>query len=185
MKVNRRIISKLQFPNSKFRMGQSLIEVVVALAVVVMLAISLVTTTLLVQKASKNARNSTQATKLVQQNIEQVRIFRDRNSGGFDALPSSGCYWINTAGADPATWSLIALSSCLSTPPTGAEVLSLNNTTFSRWLAFTAPTSTEKTLTVTVSWVDSSGVQQVSNSTFLSKPCTGQIGAGGGATPCP
>ncbi|MDO8487108.1 MAG: type II secretion system protein [Candidatus Curtissbacteria bacterium] len=165
--------------------GQSLIEVVVALAIVIMLAISLVATTLLVQKASKNARNSTQATKLVQQNIEQVRIFRDRNPGGFDALPSSGCYRINTAGADPASWSLVSLASCSSIPPAGAEALSLNNTTFSRWLAFAAPTNTQKTLIVTVSWADSSGPQQVSNSTFLSKPCTGQIGAGGGATPCP
>lgn len=165
--------------------GQSLIEVVVALAVVIMLAISLVATTLLVQKASKNARNSTQATKLVQQNIEQVRILRDRNAGGFDALPASGCFWINTSGADPASWTLVSLASCTPVPPAGAQALSLNNTTFSRWLSFAAPSGTKKTLTVTVSWVDSSGVQQVSNSTFLSKPCSGQIGAGGEATPCP
>lgn len=177
MKASRRIIFNWK--------GQSLIEVVVALAVVIMLAISLVATTLLVQKASKNASDTTKATKLVQQNIEQVRIFRDRNVGGFDTLPASGCFRIDTSGADPASWNLVPLASCTPIPPPGAEVLVFNNTTFSRWLSFAAPTSTEKTLTVVVSWSDSSGIQQVSNSTFLSKPCKGQIGAGGGATPCP
>ncbi len=171
--------------NSKLLAGQSLIEVVVALAVVIMLAISLVATTLLVQKASKNASNNTQATKLVQQNIEQVRILRDRTTGGFDGLPAAGCYTLNSAGADPASWTLASISPCVLVPPTGAEALSLNNTMFSRWLSFASPSGTKKTVTVTVSWSDSSGVQQVSNSTVISKPCTGQIGAGGGATPCP
>ena len=164
--------------------GQSLIEVVVALAIVIMLAISLVATTLLVQKASKNAQNSTQATKLVQQSIEQTRIFRDRNSGSFDSLPSSGCYNLNTADANPANWTFSALSSCSSLPPTGAESISLNNTTFRRWIAFTKPSDTEKKVTVTTLWTDSSGSQQVSNTTFLSKPCTGQIGGGEGAGFC-
>lgn len=165
--------------------GQSLIEVVVALAIVIMLAISLVATTLLVQKASKTARDNTQATKLVQQNIEQVRVFRDRNASGFDGLPASGCYKLDSAGADPALWTLSSLSSCVSIPPSGAEVVTLNSTTFSRWLVFASPSGTKKTVTATVTWTDSSGTQQVANSTFLSKPCLGQIGAGGGASPCP
>lgn len=177
--------------NSKFRIGQSLIEVVVALAIVIMLAISLVATTLLVQKASNNARNSTQATKLVQQNIEQIRVFRDRQSTGFAALPSTGCYTLNATNSDPVLWSLNYIaeseegSSCEGFPPNGAETVALNNTSFRRWIVFDNPTSTERTVTVVVIWKDSSGTQQVSNSTFLSKPCTGQIGAGGGATPCP
>ncbi len=173
MKANPKTIFNL-------KIGQSLIEVVVALAIVIMLAISLVATTLLVQKASNNARNSTQATKLVQQNIEQVRVFRDRQSAGFDALPNSGCYTLDTANADPAAWTVSSLSSCNGNPPNGAETVALNNTTFKRWIIFDNPSSTKRTVTVTVTWTDSSGVQRVSNSTFLSKPNTGAVGADGG-----
>lgn len=166
----------------KFRAGQSLIEVVVSLAVVVLLAVSLVSTSIFVQKASKSAQNNTQASKLVQQNIEEIRIFRDRNPSGFDALPSSGCDKLVATDPNPANWTLSSLSSC-ATPPPGAEVVVLNNRTFNRWLSFASPNSNEKSITVVVSWTDSSGLQSVSNATFLSRPCTGQIG--GSASPCP
>lgn len=162
--------------------GQSLVEVVVSLAVVILLAVSLVSTSIFVQKASKSAQNNTQASKLVQQNIEQIRIFRDRNANGFDALPSSGCRVLVATDSNPANWSLSSLASC-DTPPPGAEVVALNNTTFNRWLSFASPNSNEKSVTVTVSWTDSSGLQSVANATFLSRPCTGQIG--GSASPCP
>ncbi|MBI2599189.1 type II secretion system protein [Candidatus Curtissbacteria bacterium] len=171
--------------NRKIESGQSLIEVVVALGVVTALAVSLVATTLFVQRASEGARNNTQATKLVQQNIEQIRIFRDRNASGFDALPASGCYTLNTTNPNPAAWTLAGLSACSPIPPAGSEAIILNNTTFSRWFSFASDSSTKKTVVVTVSWTDSGGVQQVVNWTFLSKPCSGQIGEGGGASPCP
>ncbi|MEX2028332.1 MAG: type II secretion system protein [Candidatus Curtissbacteria bacterium] len=155
--------------------GQSLIEVVVALAVVIMLAVSLVATTLLVQKASKNAQNTTQATKLVQQNIEQVRIFRDRGVTGFDALPDSGCHKLNTVNADPAAWTVSSLASCEGNPPSGSESVVFENVTFNRWLSFTSPSSRRKTVTVTVSWNDSGGNHEVTNQTVLSKLCQSSV----------
>lgn len=163
--------------------GQSLVEVVVALGIVIMLAISLVTTTIYVQKSSRAARNTAQATKLVQQSIEQVRIFRDRVGSGFDDLPSSGCYKLNSLGEDPKNWSVSAINPCTAIPPGEAETVVFDNTTFYRWLRFASPSNSKKTVTVNVTWTDSGGLQTVSNSTYLSKPCSREIG--GGANPCP
>jgi len=59
--------------------GQTLIEVVVAVGVVVLLAVSLITTNLVTQKTSRSARNTTQATKLAQDYAEKIRIIRDRD----------------------------------------------------------------------------------------------------------
>ena len=79
------MIFKLKLKNT-FSGGQSLVEVVVSVGIAVMLAISLITTSLITQKSSRAARNNSQATKLVQQTLEQLRVYRDRY--GFAALPN-------------------------------------------------------------------------------------------------
>src|SRR3990167_1312201 len=151
--------TRYQIPDTKF-LGQSLIEVVIAMAVIVGLAVALVTTTLVVQKASRTAKNNTQATKLVQQNIEQVRIFRDRNPLGFAAFSTSGCVILDTSDSDPSKWTL-GSDDC----PSGKKI-PLSNVDFYRKISVgidpddpSNSNPTKRLITVTVTWTDSGGTQ--------------------------
>jgi len=149
------------------RPGQSLIEVVIALAVVVGLAVALLTTTLVVQKASRTSKNNSQATKLVQQNNEQIRILRDRQ--GFASLVNNNCWVLtNTGDTDPNNWKLANSSSA--PPVTCPELVPLDQALFNRSLKVEDGVNTDqKKVTVTVSWTDSGGTRSVSNQTILSR----------------
>ena len=157
--------------------GQSLIEVVIALGVLIALAVSLVATSLITQKSARNAKNNTQATKLVQQSIEQLRIFRDRQ--GFSALVNSDCWdMINTSDVDVANWKLANSTSSPSSTCPG--VITLDKTDFSRKIIIENPPSPldplkAKKITVTVEWTDSGGTQKVSNVTNLSNCVTASV----------
>lgn len=145
--------------------GQSLIEVVIALGVVVVLAVSLVSTSLITQRTARSAKNNTQASKLVQENIEQLRVVRDRQ--GFPTLANRECATLNTANADPSLWT-IETSSC----PDG-EQLTLDNTDFRRKFSIgpdplDLSNSKKKQIIVSVFWQDTGGPQEVSNVTNLS-----------------
>lgn len=145
----------------KFKIGLSLIEVVIALAVVVTLAVSLIATSLVTQKSSVTARNNSQATKLVQQNIEQVRILRDRRGFSYLATITDGsCYTLNTSNADPLNWSL--------DPCSTGETITFNNVPFTRKIALATSAANKKSITITVTWTDSGGTQTVNNVTYLS-----------------
>lgn len=159
------------------RRGQSLIEVIVALGVVIILALSLVSTSLITQRASRAAKNQAQATKLVQQNIEQMRVFRDRL--GFEQIPTSAvdCYILQTVNIDPANWTL-ATTSCT----TGGENITLNKVTFTRKIAITSISPIKKSITVSVSWNDSGNTLSVETQTYLTAWCQGPIV---GSSPCP
>ena len=145
--------------------AQSLVEVIVAIGVSVILAVSLVTAVLITQKASRSALNNTQAAKLAQQNIEQTRIFRDRN--GFAAFPvDDTCYTLdNTFDSDPTNWSFVT-SLC----PVG-EKIPLYNMVFIRKIAIDTDNDNpnKKLITVTVSWNESGVNRTVTNDTFLTK----------------
>jgi type II secretory pathway pseudopilin PulG len=145
--------------------GQSLVEVVVALGVVVALAVSLVTTTLVTQRSSRTARNNTQATKLVQEKIEQMRVFRDRK--GFDSLvnsPANSCWVLVSTDPDPVNWTLSNTS-----PNTCPQPVVLSQTTFARSIVVTdGSNANQKVVTVTVTWNDPGGLQTVTNTTVLS-----------------
>ncbi|MBI3282985.1 hypothetical protein HYZ70_02815 [Candidatus Curtissbacteria bacterium] len=145
-------------------LGQSLVEVVVALGVVVALAVALITASLVTQRSSRTAKNNTQATKLVQQNIEQLRVFRDRK--GFSALSDGSCHTLDTTNPDPAQWSLPTCSGA------DGEVVTLSSIDFARKIAISTPAVNKKQIVVTVQWTDSGGLQSVTNTTFLSN-CVG------------
>lgn len=142
--------------------GQSLVEVVVALGVVVVLAVGLITASLVTQRASRSAQNNTQATKLVQENIEQIRVFRDRK--GFTALSDGSCLTLDTINSNPLFWTLAACSGATAT----GELKTLGNLDFRRKIIISTPSVNKKQIDVTVQWNDSGGLQSVSNRTFLS-----------------
>lgn len=157
------ISGKWRVESGEWKRGQSLIEVLVAMGVVAMLAISLVTTTLITQRSARSARNNTQATNLAQQSIEQMRVFRDRKGyGTLTNNPPAQCWKIDTSAdmSKPEVWALS--NSC-------PETISLNNTSFSRSITIENGTDPDqKKITVTVAWQDSSGPQSVRSVTLLS-----------------
>ncbi len=160
--------------------GQSMIEVVIGIAVVVVLAISLITTTLITQRTAASAKNNSQATKLAQQAFEQLRIYRDRK--GFSSIPAdpTECYkLINTNNVDPTLWDFSAAFDCNS--DASAELLLLDSVSFYRKIQLVDNSSVEKEATVTVNWTESSGVQNVVHKSVISAWCSGQIVPG---SPC-
>lgn len=164
------------------RPGQSMIEVVIGIAVVVVLAISLITTTLITQKTATSAKNNSQATKLAQQTSEQIRIYRDRN--GFNLLPSDpSCFWLNLNNRpdDPTKWGFSAAFDC--SGDANAESIKLDNVNFYRKIQIVSKSSTERETTVTVTWTESAGAQSVIHKSLISAWCSGEIVAG--PSPCP
>ena len=153
----------------KKTVGQSLVEVIVALGIVVILAISLVTASMVTQKTSRAAKNNTQATKLVQENLEQIRVFRDRK--GYAELTDRTCSYLTYSDPDPGNWTL---SACISVPPPEliqGEIITMNNTRFERRIAIaidtTYPLYPKKLVTVTVNWQESGANRFVSGYTYL------------------
>jgi len=163
--------------------GQSMIEVVIDIAVVVVLAISLITTTLITQKTATSAKNNSQATKLAQQTSEQIRVFRDRN--GFNLLPSdpTRCFWLNLNNGpdDPAKWEFSSAFDCSTNA--NAESIKPDNVNFYRKIQIVNKSSTNKETTVTVTWTESAGTQSVVHKSLISAWCSGEIVAG--PSPCP
>lgn len=148
-----------------------MIEVVVGLAVATLLAVALISTTLYTQKLSRSAKNNTQATKLAQQGIEQVRIVRDRL--GFVSLTNSACLQVNTPDVNnPSTWTLVSSGA----PCAQSIAPSVSgDTTFARNIAIANGTNAnQKKVTVTVTWTEGSTPMTVTNITFLSNVCTSQ-----------
>ncbi len=142
----------------KFLRGQALVEVIISLAIVVILAIGLISTTLVTQKTSRSAKADTTATKLIQEYVEKIRIFRDRK--GFASLPTSGSYYIADSNPAPESWSLTS----------GQEIKTLDNVAFTRSLVFSPGGKANRVLvTVTVSWPEAGGnTQSRSNAIYLS-----------------
>ena len=139
--------------------GQTLIEVVVAAGITVILAAALISTSLIVQKSARAAKNNTQATKLAQETIEQLRVMRDRQT--FEAIKISSCEGLDTQGDDPANWKFVA--EC------GQNVTSATSSTkFSRKISV-IQNGDNKTITVTISWDEAGGQKSVSSQTFLSQ----------------
>src|SRR4030043_1679287 len=143
--------------------GQSLIEVIVSMGIAVLLAVALITTSLITQKGSRSARNNLQATKLVQQYIEQIKVFREKQ--GFSSL-INGCGKLNTADPDPKNW---VWDHEVCPGGTITDPLTLDKTEFTRKLEISTYTTNTKLITVTVTWNESNGLQTVQNKTYLSK----------------
>lgn len=133
-------------------------EVVVAMGIVVVAVVALVSTVIFTQKSARSASAQTQATKLAEQTIEQMRVIRDRRDFGY--LTDGPCFVLDATGADPNLWSLAACG----TPPS----FTLGNIDFTRSIAVEPAGSNKKKVTVSVSWQESGGTKKVENVTFFS-----------------
>lgn len=179
---------KLKYKNrlSATEKGQSLIEVLVAFTVSIIVGIALVSAGLATQRSSISARNKSQATKLAQEYLEQVRLIRDVK--GYNTLFPAGftnaCYSVNTAsGTDPSSWSLAYVAAtCTSTQ---GESFPLNSTNFYRKVTISdVAGGLAKKVVVDVSWTEGTNARSVSEETTLSKWCDNTV-AGANASPCP
>lgn len=142
--------------------GQSLIEVLISLGLVVILAVALITASLITQKTARSARNDTQASKLAQENIEEVRVIADRQ--GFSYLSGkagSTCWSIPKPDYSGADWAnnLALNGSCPS--------VNINGIDFTPKITLTNSGANVQ-VQVVVSWTDSGGNQSVTDTTIIS-----------------
>jgi Tfp pilus assembly protein PilV len=140
-----------------------LIEVIVSVGIAVILAIALISAGLITNKTARFARNNTQATKLAEQYIEQVRVYRDRRGISTLLTKVNGVYCIDSSSADPSLWDLVT---------TPCPTVTLNGIDFSRSIiiAETSPSDPthKKLVSATVTWSESGGTQSVATQTILS-----------------
>ncbi len=148
-----------------FSPGQTLMEVVIAMALIVVASIALVSTSIFTQKTSRSANAQTQATKLAEESIEQIRVVRDRRGYGF--LSTGACKVVNSTSADPNNW---FVTDCVLP---GEQISLVNNITFNRRIDISEITAgVKKKATVYVTWQESGGTNIVESTTFLSS-CVG------------
>lgn len=175
-----------------FGKGQSLIEVIIAFAITVILGVGLISASLVTQRATLSARNNTQASKLAEEYIEQVRVIRDVR--GYAYLNNFvGCNTITASGSDPSSWVLSNFSSTV--PVGGCEAnlkdgtpnskITLNKVDFYRDVEIpTNGINNTRVIKVTVAWDEGVNVRTVKLQTSLSSWCEGQITSAPGAV-CP
>lgn len=169
-KEYKKISNNYQFQiitNFKFRFsaGQSLIEVVVSVGIAVILAVSLITTSLISQKSARIAKRNTQATKIAQETTEQVRVFRDRK--GFEALPKTLCYKLSRKSPDDVfTWEFLPV---VCADKDTWQPVDSDKVTFFQKIEFNGKDDDNKLVTVSIGWDEPEGFKFVSSQTILSR----------------
>lgn len=124
--------------------GQSLIEVLAALAVVLLVVLALVVAVTTSVKSSDFARKRTQASSFAQQGMEKARSYRDQNSW---ATFSTNCGNLSALG--------------LSSTPAPSFTLTVS--------CVDEGSSTKKKIIVTVSWTDTSGTHNSQLISYFTK----------------
>lgn len=134
--------------------GQSLFEVVLALAIIALIAVALVSLTTLSIRNTSFSKTETQANRFAQEAIEWLRGQRDTYANFFDL---SGNYCLNSLSFASASW-----------PCSG----NISGTVFKRELFVSNVTGElEKTVLkteVAVSWSDSQGIHETRSITYFS-----------------
>ena len=149
----------------KFESGQTLIEMIIAIGLVVLVLTTLVSALTLGIKNNRFAREQSQAKNYVREGTEWARSIRDR-------LGWESFYDMVAQDGNPVSY-------CLSSLPTTAQDAeeltnrictsqeTINNTVFRRTAFFSfGNTDKELTLTVTVDWNDGSAIH-TSTSTII------------------
>lgn len=176
--------------------GQTLLELVVVIAVSVMVIGALVFATIASLRNAQFAKNQAQATKYAQEGIERVRTGRDR-SALISAITNCSqlTSWSNiwscqiTGGCDVPAVGLVAANKCYFTVSSAGALTYINSSTsFPQDLAEPLPSAeepifrrvitlsddpstntTQKTVTAIVTWTDFSGPHESKLTTILRK----------------
>lgn len=159
---------------SKIEAGQTLVEVLVAITVVVIVLGAFAIATIVSIRNAQFSQNQAQATKLAQEGIDKIKLGRSKDVNVFysgDTTPkpfsqfladdnkcSSICYFSMNNNLELIEVTSVGVDS------------SLTDTTFKRFIQVvrTAEAS-EKKFTVIVSWTDTSGSHESRLQTLLSQ----------------
>jgi hypothetical protein len=184
-----------QIPVKTWQDGQSLLEMVVLIGLALVIVTGLTIVTVNGLKNSQFSQNQAQATRLTQEAIDCVRTAKDKNlpvcvDGTWNTVSCDGgtaYYWydretasyVNQIWGDNAVRNYKILtnvsSSCvgLQSVASGEKDTSLGpsfSSTFTRTIRMQhIPVSSDKRVTVNVSWSDISGMHQSNLATILSR----------------
>lgn len=176
--------------------GQTLIEVLIAFAVTVIIGVGLISVGLATQKAAAGARNESQATKLAQEYIENLRVMRDAKGWTVFAQPitGNGQYRINIpAGSETnvANWTLASSSTttgCEEAAPSvmRGDKITVDKVDFCRKITVSnySTTTLSWNFKVEVGWKEGNNVRSSRAETVMSLWC-GAVITGVTASPCP
>lgn len=142
--------------STKKQVGQSFVEVIIVVAVVILLVTGLVVGTVSSLKTTNYASLKSQATKYSQEGIELARRERDTSWYAFYGNRMNRTFCLNKSGT------YVLGNSC-----SGANLI---DNTFSRIVVYTWNAGQSRMeVTVTVSWVDSGGSHQSQISTYFTQ----------------
>ena len=146
--------------------GQSLMEMVIALGIVLAVISTIAIITLNGMQNSQFSKNQVQATKLAQDGIDKVRTIKSRNYTvcGIGSNLWTDLYAHTCATSGICNFQIRSTSACGGSDPVSLnsigtpESITLDGITFQRAVNITeAGSLTQKQVTVTVSWTDISG----------------------------
>lgn len=140
----------------KLILGQSLFEVVVALAIVSLIIVGVVILGTNSIRNSSFARDKTLATKYNQEAAEWLRGQRDNSWSAFYSKATSSSNWCLLA----LSWSSAKMGTC------GSSDL-ISGTPFKRQLVFTVLDANNIQVAVKVSWSDGAGMHDVTSVTIF------------------
>lgn len=137
--------------------GQTLVEAIIAIGVVVLLVTGLIAGTTASLKTSQSGRSRDQAVKLAEEGVEYARLLRDQSWSTLSSYSGMYCYDASAQIPLVAT----STSSC-DTKKTTAD------TVYTRLMTFSG-SGNSKTVVSTVSFVENAKIQSVTLTTLLTQ----------------
>ena len=136
--------------------GQTLIEIVTTLGLILIVITALIGMGIVALKTSSSARNRTVAGKLAGEEMELVRAYRD--SQGFSNLSdyTTSCGGSNKCHTDGSTIT------------TDKEIITVAEVQFKRWFNLESVGTNKLKVTVNVTWEETGGTKSVQVVSYLS-----------------
>jgi Tfp pilus assembly protein PilV len=136
--------------------GQSLIEVVVAIGVVILIVTGLIVAVLSSLRSAQSSKSRSVATKLTQDGIESIRNLRD----------SGWATFISKNSVNP--WCMGSDGVLVDHPPCAQAIVS-GGISYGRTAQITSTAIDQATVTVTVTWIEGQTAKNSTATTILSK----------------
>lgn len=138
--------------------GQTLFELVVAIAVAVLVVVGIVTVVIISLRNANFARDQARATRYGQEAAEWLRSERDKG-------------WSTFSSRSGQTWCLKTLA--WDSPGVCSSSDFIPNTYFQRWVQLTTVSSDSTNVSIKVSWKDGQGVHESKIDTVLNNTRAG------------
>ncbi len=156
--------------------GQSLMELVVVIAVIIIVVSALTFATIASLRNASFSQNQAQATKLAQEGVEKLRSLRDRDTSGTGIWSTSTSCSSSVPATCPTTLSSCPAGGCYfffnssnvltNGTPVNSEAISPG---FKRQFFIEDPSADQKKVTALVTWIDISGPHESRLTTILGR----------------